>query len=101
MNGNEGGNRRAAGCQGLDDDRSIKPRQTRAADIVAHIDARHAEGGCGLQLVDREMLLLVPLDGVGRQFVAREVERHLADGFLFLRQAKIHMHVLPDRILND
>ena len=73
--GRDGG---AARRQRLEDQRRVEPRQARAADVLAHIDAAHAERGGLAHLVDREVLRLVPVQGMRRD-LGREVARHVAD----------------------
>ena len=50
-----------------------------AADILADIDAAHAERRRLAHLRDREVLLLVPLDRVRREPLGCELPRHVAD----------------------
>ena len=62
-----GRDRRAAHGERLEDQRRVEPRQPRAADILADVDAAHAERRRLAHLRDREVLLLVPLDRVRRE----------------------------------
>ena len=63
---------RAALRQRLEDQRCVEPRQGRAADVVADIDAANAERRGLAHHLDREMLLLVPADRMRRDFLRRK-----------------------------
>ena len=83
-----GGGRRAALGQFLEDDGGIEPRQSRAADIVLHIDAAEAERGGLAQRLDREYLALVPVARVRHHLVARELPGGGLKGALVLRTGR-------------
>ena len=58
-----------------------------AADIVADIDAAHAERRRLAHHLDREMLLLVPAHRVRRDLLRGELPRHVANRDLVLVRA--------------
>ncbi len=93
VDGEIGGGGGAAFGQRLENERRIQTREGRAAHIVAHIDAGHAKRGGGFQRGNGEMVRLVPFQRMGRDFLAREGARHVADGDLVFRQLE-HV-VLP------
>jgi hypothetical protein len=76
--------------QRLHDQRTVEPRQARAALLGRHIDGRHAKRRRLLDDVDREMALLVPLRRMGRDALLGEGQRRLLDGRLFFRQREVH-----------
>ena len=83
--------RRAALRQRLEDQRGVEPRQRRAADVVADIDAAHAELGRLAHHVDRKMLLLVPAERMRRDFFRGEFPRHIANRNLVLVESEMHL----------
>ena len=84
----ESGDRRAARRKRLEDQRGVEARKGGAADVLAHIDRRHAER-CGFpDHVDGKMLLLVPFERVRRKPIAREGLRHFADRDLILAKGE-------------
>ena len=63
----------------LEDQRRVEARHRGAADVLAHIDRRHAERRRLANHVDRKVLLLVPFERVRRNLVVGESARHVAD----------------------
>ena len=98
VDGDEGGDRRAAIGERLEDQCGVEPAEARAADILAHIDAGEA------QLADRahdilgEMPGLVPLERLWREVFVGEGPRHFGNGDLFLAQFEIHVRLPPGRM---
>ena len=90
VDGDVGGGRGAALRQFLEDERGIEPRQRRAADVGAHVDAAEAERGGPAKRLDREDLVLVPLAGKRHHLVAREGAGGVLDGALFLGEVEVH-----------
>ena len=86
----EGRHRRTAGRQRLEDQRRVEPRQRRAADIVADVDAADAERRRLAHGVHREGLVLVPLQRERRDALGGEGARHVANRDLVLGQGKLH-----------
>ena len=82
--------RRTALRQRLEDQRRVEPRQRRAADIVADIDAADAELGRLAHHIDRKMLLLVPADRMRRDFFRGKIPRHIANRNLVLVESELH-----------
>ena len=74
--------------QRLEDQRGVEPRQRRAADVVADVDAAHAERGRLAHHVDREMLLLVPAQRMRRDLFRGEFPRHVANRDLVLVESE-------------
>ena len=77
MKADDGG---AAEAERLEDQRRVETREPRAADVLADVDAAHAERRGLPHHVDGKMLGLVPGEGVGRELLRREVARGVADG---------------------
>ena len=88
MDGNIGRNRGAAGGERFKDQRGIKAGEARATDIIAHINAAHAERRRLLQHIDGKVLLLIPFNRLGGELFTREIPRHIADGFLLFVESK-------------
>ena len=84
VDGEIGGGAGAAGGELLEDERRIEAGEAGAAHVLPHIDAAHAERGGSAQLLDGEVLLLVPLHGIGRDLLIGEIARHVPDGDLVL-----------------
>ena len=74
-----------------------KPRQRRAADVVADIDAADAELGGLAHHIDGKMLLLVPADRMRRDFFRGKIPRHVANRNLILVESELH--ALPAPVL--
>ena len=85
-----GGGRGAALRQLLEDDGGVEPRQSRAADVVLHIDAAEAERRGLAQRLDREGLVLVPVARMRHHLVAGELPRGGLEGALVFGQLEIH-----------
>ena len=81
---------RAALRQGLKNQRRVKPRQRRTADVVAYINAAHAQR-CGLpHHIGRKMLLLIPADRMRRDLFRGKIPRHIANRKLVLIESELH-----------
>jgi len=73
----ERGGRRAGSRQFLEDDRRVEAREPAAADVLAHVHRRQAQGRRGAQRIDGKDLLGVPARRVRREVLAREAPRGL------------------------
>ena len=69
-----------------------------ATDILADVDAAHAEGCRLAHHVDGEMLVLVPAQRVRRDLLRRERQRHVANRDLILVQSELHPGLALERI---
>ena len=74
----------------LHDQRRIEPRQARAADIVAHIDAAEAQRRRLAQHLLGEDLLGIPPRGLRQHAFGRELPCRIAEGLLVLGEREIH-----------
>ena len=91
----EGRHGRAARRQRLEDQRRVEPRQAGAADILADVDAAHAERRGLAHHVDRKMLVLVPAQRVRRDLLRRKRQRHVANRDLILVESELHVVGVP------
>jgi len=77
--------RRGAACrERFKDQRRIEAAEAGAAHILARVNAGKTELCRLFDNVDGEMLLLVPLGGMRRQFIGGETLRHFLNGVLFV-----------------
>jgi hypothetical protein len=97
VDGKVRGRARAAGRQGLENQRRVEAAHPRATALLAHIDCAHAERGSFTELVDGKVFLLVPFDGVRRKTVVGEFFREIADGELIGREFE-HEHAYPNEL---
>ena len=74
--------------QRLEDQHGIEPAETRAADIVAHIDAAETERAGLADHIGREMPVTVPVERVRRDTIPGESFRHRLYRALVLRSAR-------------
>ena len=87
---NEGGDGGTAIGERLEDQRCVEPAQPRAADILADIDAGHAEFADRADHIFRKVARLVPLDGLRCDVLIGKGAGHVTYGLLFVTQCKIH-----------
>jgi len=75
--------------QRLEDQRRVKPRQRRPADIVADVHTADAERGRLAHHIDGKMLLLIPPDCMWRDFFRGKIPRHVANRNLVLVESEL------------
>ena len=91
MDRHEGRRRRATLRQGLENQRGIKARQRRAANILTHIDAGKTERGGLSHRFDGEHRIAIPSGGMRRKFVGSKTPRDILECLLLFGQLEVHL----------
>jgi hypothetical protein len=89
VDGDIGGDCRAACRQGLEHQCRIQPFQPAATHVLTNINARHAERRDFAYDIDGKLLVCVPFQRMRCDTVRRKGARHVANMFLFRGQAEL------------
>src|SRR6516164_4083180 len=90
MDGDVSGRGRVRCGEFLENDCGIEPRECRATDVVAHIDAGETLFGCFPQGIPGKDMFFVPLRGVRKQLRFHEAARGVLEGALVFIELEIH-----------
>ena len=74
----------------LENQRSVEPRERRAAEVSGYVDASEAERRGLAQRVLRKHFVFIPLAGQRHHLVTREGARGVLNGPLLLGEVEIH-----------
>ena len=88
VNGEIGGDSWTAPREGLENQGGVKPRKPRSSNILPRVNPAHAQRGGLAENIFWEMLALVPLQRMGRNFFAREIFGHFRNGPMVVVESK-------------